>query len=69
MSTNNLTLLLKKREQLEQQILEAERAEKRKNQIVALPEFAKILHLPDEVLREAFNQIAAQQYSQCATQI
>ncbi len=56
--SKNLDTLLKKRERLEAEIVAAQAAEKRKNEVVAMPEFAEILSLPDEILRKAFARIA-----------
>ena len=56
--SKNLNTLLKKRDRLEVEIVAAQAAEKRKNEVVAMPEFAEILPLPDEVLRKAFVRIA-----------
>ena len=53
----NLEALLKKREALEQQIVAAQAMEKRKNEIVGMAEFVKLLGLPDAVLQTAFAKI------------
>ncbi|MDD5395483.1 MAG: hypothetical protein PHE17_20865 [Thiothrix sp.] len=60
MRTKSLSLLLKKREQLECEIEAAQQLEKRKSEIIGWPEFAKILSLPDEILRTSLTQIAAE---------
>lgn len=53
-----LETLLKKREELEKQIAEAQAREKRKSAIVDLLEKAGIIDLPDEVLKAEFQKIA-----------
>lgn len=58
MGTKNLDILLRKREQLEREIAEAQRLEKRKNEVMDWPEFDKILFLPDEILRASLARIA-----------
>jgi hypothetical protein len=57
--SKKLDTLLKKRERLEAEIVAAQAAEKRKSEILAMPEFSQILPLSDEVLRKEFAQIAA----------
>jgi hypothetical protein len=57
--SKRLETLLKKRERLEAEIVAAQSVEKRKNEILALPEFAQILPLPDEVLRREFVRLAS----------
>jgi hypothetical protein len=54
----NLSSLLKKRATLEAKIAAAEASEKRKIEICLLPEFQKILAVPDEILRSEFLQIS-----------
>jgi hypothetical protein len=57
--SKKLDTLLKKRERLEAEIVAAQATEKRKNEIMAMPEFAKISSLSDSVLREEFARLAA----------
>lgn len=57
--SKKLDTLLKKRERLEAEIVAAQAAEKRKSEILAMPEFSQILPLSDEVLRKEFARIAA----------
>lgn len=57
--SKKLDTLLKKRERLEAEIVAAQATEKRKNEIMAMPEFAKISSLPDSALREEFARLAA----------
>ena len=54
-----LEALMKKKADLERQILAAQAAEKRKEEIVESKEFEKILHLPIDVLKREFTDIAA----------
>ena len=56
--SKKLDTLLKKRERIEAEIVAAQAVEKRKNEILALPEFAQILSLPDEVLRKEFTRLS-----------
>ncbi len=60
----NLDSLLRKREQLEREIAAAEVREKRKTAILAMPEFAQIIGLPDDVLRAEFRRIASENIQQ-----
>lgn len=60
MSKQNLSSLLKKREALELKIASAQAVEKRKIAILGWPEFARILALPDDVLRAGLADIARQ---------
>lgn len=57
--SKKLGTLLKKRERLEAEIVAAQAAEKRKTEILAMPEFSEILHLPDELLRKEFTRLAS----------
>ena len=56
---SNIQKLQKKRDAIDAKIKEAERAEKRKMEVLNLLEASKILHLPDAVLIDGFNQIAS----------
>lgn len=53
-----LEKLLKKRERLEAEILAVQALEKRKEEILAMPEFEKISSLPDDILRAEFIKIS-----------
>jgi hypothetical protein len=57
---SDIQKLLKKRATIEAKIKEAEKAEKRKIEVLKLLEASKILHLSDAVLIEGFDQIASQ---------
>lgn len=57
--SKKLEALLKKRERLEAEIVTAQAAEQRKNEVIALPEFTQILSLPDEVLKKEFSRLAS----------
>ncbi len=61
-----LETLLKKRDDLEKQIAQAQKDEARKESIFALAQKAKILHLPDDVLLAAFAEIARENPSRPA---
>jgi len=56
--TTTMATLLRKREQLEQQILAAQAEEKRTAEILSMLQFRAILHLPEDVLRDGFVRIA-----------
>lgn len=63
MSRNKSTAmekLIAKRDKLDADIAAAEAAEKRKSEILEMPEFAAILHLPGTVLRTAFARIGTE---------
>jgi hypothetical protein len=60
MSRKSLDALLRKREALEREIAAAQAAEKRKTEVVAWPEFANVLALPDEVLRAGLAEMVRQ---------
>lgn len=50
--------LIKKRARLDAEIEKAKKAEARKIEILKLLEDAKILHLPDDILKGEFERIA-----------
>lgn len=52
--------LIAKRAAIDADIAAAEAAEKRKSEILAMPEFTAILHLDDSILRTAFQQIGTE---------
>lgn len=58
--TKKLDSLLKKRERLDAEIENFQRLENRKAEIFSLPEFQKIVVLPDEILKLAFSKIVAE---------
>jgi len=64
MSKQTLSALIKKRERLEVEIAAAQAAEKRKSEVLAIPEFSRILYLSDTILRDAFARIAAENQRQ-----
>jgi len=69
MSKSKLDQLLKKREQLEQEITQAKKNEKRKIEVANLAEKAGILHFSDAELTEFFTKISQRraQFSDVAT--
>jgi len=52
--------LIIKRAAIDAEIAAAEAAEKRKIEILAMPEFAAILHLDGTILRSAFSRIGTE---------
>jgi hypothetical protein len=54
----SVNVLIKKRDQLNQKIAEFQKIEKRKIAVANMAHKAKILNLPDDVLKAAFEQIA-----------
>lgn len=69
MSKSKLDQLLKKREQLEAEIAQAKRNEKRKIEVAGLAEKCEILHFSDAELTEFFTKISQQKplFSDVAT--
>lgn len=60
MRKKTLPTLLKKREQLELEIAAFQVEEKRRNELLSMPEFVKILTLPNEILRQEFVRITTE---------
>jgi hypothetical protein len=54
----SVNALIKKRDQLNQKIAEHQKSEKRKIAVANIAHKAKILNLPDDFLKTAFEQIA-----------
>lgn len=54
----SVNVLIKKRDQLNQKIAEFQKIEKRKIAVANIAHKAKILNLPDDFLKIAFEQIA-----------
>ncbi|BBP00373.1 hypothetical protein [Sulfuriferula nivalis] len=54
----SVNVLIKKRDQLNQKIADYQKIEKRKITVADIAHKAKILNLPDEFLKTAFEQIA-----------
>ncbi|MEQ1667856.1 MAG: hypothetical protein ABL868_05320 [Sulfuriferula sp.] len=54
----SVNILIKKRDQLNQKIAEFQKLEKRKIAVANIAHKSKILNLPDDFLKNAFEQIA-----------